>query len=134
MAALHGKSGLVKVGANTVASIKKWSIDRGRDENDITAFGDAALPNRSFIMGLVGATGNLEGDLNAGDANGQIALINSMESDTALTLQLYINATDYIEVSAFITNWSGEVPIDDLQTTSFDFRVTGAPDFTNFTP
>lgn len=131
MAATHGKGGIVKLGtADTVLSIKNWKLDRERDEHDTTSFASAGLPNRTFIMGLVGASGSFEGDLDMADTTGHVALINSLTSDTALTFKLYINATQFWSFSGFITGVSGEVPIDDLETVSYDFRVTGAVTFT----
>lgn len=130
MSATHGKKGQVMVGANVVASIKKWKFDSDRDVHDTTSFGDVTLPERTFLPGLVGRTGSCEGDWDNSDTNGQVAMINSMTSDTPLALKLYTSDTHYWAVSAFITKSSGEVPIDDLESISFDFQITGGATFT----
>ncbi len=129
--AAHGKAGKVKVGTNTVADIDTWSLDIDRDTKESTAFGDSALPYRSFVAGLAGASGKLEGRLNMADTNGQLALWQSLTSDTALTLHLQTDSTTphEFQVSAFITKMSPKVGVDALETVGFDFKVTGAPTF-----
>lgn len=126
--ATHGKVGKVKVGSDLIADIDNWSLDNDRDEKESTAFGDANLPFRSWVMGLIGSSGSLSGRLNMEDTNGQLALWNSLTSDTPLTLHLQTEATPHeFAVSAFIKKMSAATKVDDLETVSFDFRVTGAP-------
>lgn len=129
--ATHGKIGKVKVASAVVADIDNWSIDNDRDEKESTAFGDAALPFRSWVMGLIGSSGSFSGRLNMGDTNGQLAIWNSMTSDTPLTLHLQTDGTTPHEfaVSAFIKKFSAGTKVDDLESLSCDFRVTGAPTY-----
>lgn len=128
--AIHGKTGKVKVGTFLVADINNWSIDNDRDEKESTAFGDGALPYRSYIMGLIGSSGSFSGNLNMGDTNGQLAIWNSMTSDTPLTLHLQTETTPHeFVVSAFIKKFSAGTKVDDLESLSCDFRVTGAPTY-----
>lgn len=128
--AIHGKDGNVQVGANTVADITSWSLDVSRDTHDVTAFDSASVPWREFIAGLVGATGTLEGNLDMTDTNGQLALWNSLTSDTPLTLNLFLDATHKFAASAYITGFGPQVPVGDVETVSFDFQITGAVTYT----
>lgn len=126
--ALHGKAGKVKVGSDVIADIDNWSLDNDRDEKESTAFGDASLPYRSYVMGLIGSSGSFSGRLNMGDTNGQLAIWNSLTSDTPLTLHLQTETTPHeFAVSAFIKKFNAATKVDDLETLSCDFRVTGAP-------
>jgi predicted secreted protein len=124
--AQHGKGGKAKISTNTIADINTWSLDADRDAKEITAFGDSGLPWRSWVGGLVGADGKLEGNLNMGDTNGQVALWTSLTSDTPVSLDLYLDSSHKFSVSILVTKFSPKAPIGDLETVSFDFKVTGA--------
>lgn len=126
MGALHGKKGKVGIGANTVGRLNGWSMDVDRDTKEVTEFTDSDLPFRSFIAGLVGASGKFDGFLDMTDTNGQFALWQSLTSDTPITAKLYLDDTHFFSVDFFITKFSPSVPIDDTETVSFDFQVTGA--------
>jgi len=126
---LHGKNGNVKNGTNAVADIDNWKLDTERDEKEISAFGDAALPYKSWLMGLIGCSGSLAGRLNMGDTNGQLAMWQSMTSDTALTLHLITTTGHEFQVSAFIKKHGADVKLNDTENVSFDFRVTGAASY-----
>ncbi len=125
MAALHGKAGNVKIGANTVAEIDSWELDVDRATFDTTKFN---LGNnwKTFLPGLVGAVGKLSGRLDMTDTNGQVAMFNSFTSDTPLSLTLYLDATHNFAVSAFITKLAAKTPVSALETGDWDFQVTGA--------
>lgn len=125
MPPIHGKKGFVKNGANTIQNIKKWSLDVDRETHETTSQGSVDLPWRTWIPGLNGAEGKMEGDINVDDTNGQLALIESMESDTPLTLELHLDEDRYFEVDGYITKFSPEAPVDDLESVSYDFKITG---------
>jgi predicted secreted protein len=128
--ALHGKGGKVKNGANTVLDITSWSLDVDRDKKEITSFADSNLPWRDYVGGLVGASGKLEGNLNMGDTTGQLALWQSLTSDTPLSMSFYTDATHNFAGSILITKFSPKAPIDDLETVGYDFTVTAAVTYT----
>lgn len=130
MPALHGKGGKVLIGANTVSEIDEWSLDIDRKMHDVTSFGDAALPWESFIAGLTGAKAKFQGRLDMTDTNGQVALFNSLTSDTALTLTLNLSSSHNFGFSAFVEKFSGKAPIKDVETVSWDLQVTGAVTYT----
>lgn len=124
MAAIAGKGGSARVGANTIAEVTSWSLDVSSDMLDSTSLGDDW---REFIAGLNGATGNIEvkWDL-VNDANGQTALQTALLNGTTVTLNLYVNDTKYYAGSAYISNLSIEDPVEDLVTATFDAQFTGA--------
>ena len=130
MAALHGKGGNVKISTNTVAEIDEWQLDVDRSTHDTTKFGLAGLPWKTFAAGLVGVTGKFQGRLDMTDTNGQLALWNSLTSDTPLSISLYLDATHNFAFSAIVEKFGGKAPIKDMETVSWDLKITGAATYT----
>lgn len=124
MAAIAGKGGSAKIGANTIAEVTSWSMDISADMLDSTSLGDDW---REFIAGLNGATGTVEVKWDIpNDANGQTALQNALLNGTTVTLNLYVNATNYYSGSAYVSSLSVEDPVEDLVTATFEAQFTGA--------
>jgi len=125
MAAIAGKGGLVKVGTtNTVAEVTSWTNDIAIDMLDSTSLGDDW---REYVAGLAGATGSVECNWDVvTDTNGQAAFQTAALAGTTVTLDLYVNATNYYSGTAYISNVSISDPVDDLVTCTFDFQYTGA--------
>lgn len=130
MAAITGKAGSIKLSTNTVMDIDTWSLDVSREVKESTSFADGAVPWKSYVAGLNGASGKLSGNLNMGDTNGQLALWTSLTSDTALTADLYLDDTHFFAVSILVTKFSPKAPVGDIETVEYDFTVTGAPSYT----
>lgn len=130
MAALHGKGGNVKVGANTVAEIDEWSLDVDRDTSETTKFGAGSLPWKTFAGGLAGAAAKFSGRLDMTDTLGQLALWSSITSDTPVTLSLYLDATHNFGFSAIVDKFSAKAPIKDMETVDWSLKVTGAVTYT----
>jgi hypothetical protein len=126
MTALHGKNAKVVVASATVAEIKEWSLDSGRDKAERTSFGDSGLPSKSYIMGLVDSTAKFSGNLDMTDTNGQVALYNSMTSDATLTIKLYLDATHYFTITSFVEKFGAKVSISDIETVDWDIVITSA--------
>ena len=57
MATTAGKEGIVKVGANTVAEVRSWTINTNADVIEDTAMGDTA---RTYISGLTSADASID--------------------------------------------------------------------------
>ena len=124
MAAIAGKGGSARLGANTIAEVTSWSLDVSTDMLDSTSLGDDW---REFIAGLNGATGSVEVKWDVvTDTNGQTALQTAMLNNTTVTLDLYVNATKYYTGSAYISSLSIEDPVEDLVTATFEVQFTGA--------
>lgn len=130
MTAIHGKGGNVKVGANTVAEIDGWGLDVDRDTHETTKFAAGSLPWKTFAAGLTGASAKFNGRLDMTDTNGQLALWNSLTSDSPLSLVLYTDATHNFAFSAIVTKFGGKAPIGDLETVDWDLQITGAVTYT----
>lgn len=124
MAAIAGKGGSAKIGANTIAEVTSWTMDIAIDMLDSTSLGDDW---REFIAGLAGATGSVEVKWDIpNDANGQAALQTAALAGTTVTLNLYVNATNYYSGSAYVSNVNVSDPVEDLVTATFDMQFTGA--------
>ncbi len=122
MPASAGRNGNVKIGANSVAEINKWSLNISADKIPVHKFGDQW---QNFLASLRGATGSLSGNWDMTDTNGQVALQNAVLAGNPVTLDLYTNATNKYSGSALLdeavdTDNTKEVAI------SFNFTFTGA--------
>ena len=124
MAAIAGKGGSAKIGANAIAEVTSWSMDISADMLDSTSLGDDW---REFVAGLNGATGSVEVKWDIpNDANGQTALQTAMLNGTTVTLNLYVNSSNYYSGTAYVSNLSVEDPVEDLVTATFEAQFTGA--------
>ena len=124
MAAIAGKGGSAKIGANTIAEVSSWGLDISADMLNSTSLGDNW---REFVAGLNGATGSVEVKWDIpNDANGQTALQTAMLNGTTVTLNLYVNSSNYYSGTAYVSNLSVEDPVEDLVTATFEAQFTGA--------
>jgi hypothetical protein len=130
MTALHGKGGSVKIAAAVVAEIDEWNLDVSRKTHGTTKFGASSLPWETFAAGLAGADVKFKGRLDMTDTAGQVALWNSITSDTPLTLTFFTDATHNFAVSAIVTKFAGKSSVSDMQTVDWDLKVTGAATYT----
>lgn len=123
MATHHGKSGVVKVGANSVAEVTQFSITETAETADDSAMGDGA---RTHKTGLTSATGNITCHWDPSDTNGQQALT----VGASVTLNLYPGGADSgdaeISCTATVTSVSPSAQLDGIVSRSFDFQANGA--------
>jgi len=82
MANHTGSEGTVKVGSNTIAEIRSFSIDETHDAIEKTAMGDSY---RSFKTGLLSWSGSIECWWDETDTSGQGAI----DVGASVTLNLY---------------------------------------------
>lgn len=124
MAAIAGKGGSARLGVDTIAEVTSWSLDVSTDMLDSTSLGDNW---REFVAGLNGATGSVEvkWDL-PNDTDGQTALQNALLNGTTVTLDLYVNDTNYYSGTAYVSSLNVEDPVEDLVTATFEAQFTGA--------
>ena len=71
MANHAGSEGTVKIGSNTIAEIRSFSVDESHDAIEKTAMGDSY---RSFTTGLKSWSGTIECWWDETDTNGQGAM------------------------------------------------------------
>ena len=87
MANHKGSEGVVKVGANTVAEVRSWTVSEEAETIEDTAMGDAA---RTYQVGLKTWSGSCDVFWDETDTNGQVALAagSSVTSFTQKALQV----------------------------------------------
>ena len=122
--ALTGKDGNVSLdsGTSTVAEIKDWSLDESADVLETTSF-DNTDDHKTYIAGLKDTTGSFSGQW----AASQMA---DTTPGTTITVQLDIDATNYVSGSAIINTRGSNTAVDGLAEVSIDFQLTAAPVWT----
>lgn len=124
MAAIAGKDGLAKLGANTITQVQSWSLDITQDLLDSHALGDEW---KEVIEGLNDWTASIEFSWDIpNDANGQTALQTALLNGTSVTLDLYTNASNYYEGTAYVSSFSIETPVDGKVSGSMELKGSGA--------
>jgi len=126
MAPIHGKDGLVKISGNTGASISAWRIDSmGSQLHDASP-----LQGTWQILqdGLRSASGSILCDWDQADSNVQGALLTAAEGGSTATLLLYVNATKYFSIPAYIT-LGADVNVNGTVKRTFNFRSSGTVSF-----
>lgn len=119
MAVHKGSEGYVKVGLNTVAEVRDWSLSESADTIETSSMGDSA---RTYVAGLTSATGSVAVHYDETDTTGQGALTVGSE----VTLSLYVDADTYATLSAIITEAGVSSSFDGLVEGSFSFAANGA--------
>ena len=123
MAAIAGKDGKAQLSSNDIANVVNWSLDVGIDMADITALGDEWKEN---LPTLSEWSGSLECSFDQADTNGQVALRTAALAKTQITVNLYVNATNYYSGSAYVSSLGVETPVDDKVSMSVELTGDGA--------
>ena len=123
MATHTGSAGLVKLGTNTVAEVRSFTLDTTAELLEDTTLTDTS---KSFQVGKKGATASVECFWDETDTNGQIALAEG----SSVTLNLYpegADSGDYYYTGTFlVTANSVSVPTDGIIESTFSATLTGA--------
>ena len=123
MATHTGVSGLVKVGTNTVAEVRSFTLDTTAELLEDTTLTDTS---KSFQVGKKGATASVECFWDETDTNGQIAIAEG----SSVALNLYpegATSGDYYYSGTYlITANSVSVPTDGMIEATFSATLTGA--------
>lgn len=123
MATHTGSAGLVKVGSNTAAEIRSFTLDTSAEVLEDTTLGDTS---RTYQIGKKGATVSVECWWDETDTNGQIA----MAEGSQVALNLYPEGADsgdyYFSGTYIITGSSVSVPTDGIIEATFNATMTGA--------
>lgn len=126
MATHKGSEGVVKVGSNTVAEVRDWSISITADTVEDTTMGDSA---RTYKPSLTAATGSISCFWDETDTTGQ----NAMTAASEITLNLYPEGSDsgdnYYTASVIITEETANASFDGMVERSFNFTANGAVTF-----
>ena len=123
MATHTGSSGLVKVGTNTVAEVRSFTLDTTAELLEDTTLTDTA---KTFQVGKKGATASIECFWDETDTNGQIAIAEG----SSVALNLYPEGADsgdyYYSGTYLITANSVTTPTDGIIEATFSATLTGA--------
>ena len=123
MATHKGSEGIVKVGANSVAEIRSYSIEESADTLEDTSMGDSA---RTYKPSLTSFSGSLDVFWDETDTSGQGAL--SIGSE--VTLNVYPEGDTagdtYYSGSAIVTGVSRTGSFDGLVEASISVQGNGA--------
>ena len=123
MANHTGVSGIVKVGSNTVAELRSFTIDTTAELIEDTTLTDSS---RTYQVGKKGATVSAECWWDETDTNGQIAMIEGSQ----VALNLYPEGADsgdyYYSGTWIVGSNSVSIPTDGIIEASFNATLTGA--------
>ena len=123
MATHTGSSVLIKVGTNTVAEVRSFTLDTTAELLEDTALTDTS---KTFQVGKKGATASIECFWDETDSNGQIAIAEGSQ----VTMALYPEGADsgdyYFSGTWLITSNSTSTPTDGMIEATFSATLTGA--------
>jgi hypothetical protein len=126
MAYITGADGAVKIGANTVANVRSFTLDIGGNLEDTTALG-ASWDGQTPTTGR--ATGTIECDYDNTDTNGQVALQTAAINRTIVSLLLYVDNNNYWTIPAYLT-LGLNVAAKATQKATFNFTSSGTCSYT----
>ena len=122
MATHVGTSGVVKVGADTVAEVTGFTIDQSADVVEDTSLTDTS---KSYLSLRNDATGTIECHWDETDTNGQGALTIGAN----VTLNLYPEGADsgdtYYTGTAIVTGLSQSVSLDGVISRTVNVQFSG---------
>ena len=123
MANHTGSSGIVKIGTNTVAEVRSFTINTTAELLADTTLTDTS---KTYQVGKKGATVSVECFWDETDTNGQIALAEGQ----SVALDLFPEGTDssdyYYSGTWLVTGNSISIPTDGIIEATFDATLTGA--------
>ena len=123
MANHTGTSGLVKVGTDTIAEVRSFTLNTTSELLEDTTLTDTS---KTYQVGKKGATVSVECFWDETDTNGQIAIAEG----NSVVLNLYPEGADsadyYFSGTYLITGNSISVPTDGIIEATFDATLTGA--------
>lgn len=123
MANHAGSEGVIKIGANTIAEVRDWTLNEAGDQIEDTTMGDTA---RTRIAGLTDASGTINCFWDETDSTGQGA----MTINASVALKLYpegaASGDTYASLTAFINTIDRSATFDGMVEASFSFVSNGA--------
>jgi hypothetical protein len=123
MATHKGSEGVVKVGSNTIAEVRDWSITITSDTVEDTTMGDSA---RTYKPSLTSASGSISCYWDETDTTGQ----GTMTAGSEVTLNLYpegdTSGDTYYTASVIITEEGASASFDGMVEATYSFQANGA--------
>ena len=127
MAAVAGKGGEIKIGANTVAEVQEWSLDIESEMLDTTAMLAGGTTWKTFIAGLNGWTVSVEFKWDMSDTNGQKAFQDAILAGSSVaSVELYTNASNYYTGTVLLSAQNVATSVSDTVNGSQTLQGTGA--------
>ena len=123
MATHKGSEGVVKVGANTVAEVRSYTITESADTLEDTSMGDTA---RTYKPSLTTFTGSIDALWDETDTTGQGALSIGAEVTFAVYPEGDTTGDTYYTGTAIVTEVSRTGSFDGLVEASVSLQGTGA--------
>ena len=121
MANHRGSEGVVKVGSNTVAEVKSWTLSEETETIEDTAMGDTA---RTYQLGLQTWSGSLECFWDETDSSGQGALTNSATATLNLYPEGASSSDTYYTGSIIVTSIERTAALDGMVEATIGFTGT----------
>jgi hypothetical protein len=119
---LAGTEGVVKIGANTIAETRSWSIEQQADTVEDTVLGDSWKTNKPSLKSW---SGSISCWWDETDTNGQVVMIVGAE----LTLTLYPEGATTGDIfytgSAIITGFTNKGEVGAMVEADFTFTGNG---------
>ncbi len=131
MASHIGRDGIVKVGANTVAEVKSFSIEESADTVETTKMTDTA---RSHAITLTSFSGSLDCFWDETDTTGQGALTIGASVTLALYPEGDTAGDSFYSGTALVTGVSRSASFDGMVEASISVQGTGALTADTVTP
>tara|TARA_R110001632_G_scaffold232969_1_gene375697 strand:- start:2248 stop:2640 length:393 start_codon:yes stop_codon:yes gene_type:complete len=123
MATHTGSEGTVKVGANTIAEIRSFSIEESAETLEDTSMGDSA---RTYKPSLTTFTATVDVLWDDADTNGQDALTNGAEVTFGVYPEGETTGDIYLSGAGIVTGRSISASYDGLVEMSISLQGTGA--------
>ena len=123
MATHIGRDGIVKVGANSVAELRSFSIDETGDTVEDTVMTDAA---RSYISTLTSFTGSADVYWDETDTSGQGALTVGASVTIGFYLEGETAGDTYYSGTCIVTGVSRSASFDGMVEASITVQGSGA--------
>ncbi|MBG1232974.1 hypothetical protein [Aestuariivirga litoralis] len=123
MTTYHGKGGVVKIGANTVAQVKSWTFTQSAETQDTSVMG---VDDETHLVGRRSASGSISCLYDETDATGQEVMVAGASVSLVLNPAGTTVTRKNRSFTATITKIDEPVNDNGVITRSFDFKVNGA--------
>jgi hypothetical protein len=123
MANHTGSSGVIKIGTNTVAEVRSFTINTTAELLEDTTLTDTS---KTYQVGKKGATVSVECFWDETDSSGQIALAEGLSVAMDLFPEGTTTGDYYYSGTWLVTGNSVSIPTDGIIEATFDATLTGA--------
>jgi predicted secreted protein len=123
MATHTGSEGTVKVGANTIAEIRSYSVEETADTVEDTAMGDSYRTHKTTLKSW---SGSIDVFWDETDTNGQIALTVGSEVTANFYPEGSTSTDAYLTGTAIVTGKTISASFDGMVESTISLQGTGA--------